>query len=62
MLTCLFISLRHGPHHAAFRFAFDGLYLISFWLGYRFNIKHRRQPDTLIHLFPQPPENFKERS
>jgi hypothetical protein len=27
---------------------------------HRYNIKHRRQPDTLIHLFPQPIENHKE--
>jgi hypothetical protein len=62
MFTCLFFSLRHGPHHAAFGFAFYGLSLITTWQNIRYNLKHRRQRDTLIHLFPVPPETFKERS
>ena len=62
MLVCAFLSFPHRPHHTAFGFALDGLTLISFWLSYRYNIKHHRQPDTLIHLFPVPPETSKERS
>jgi uncharacterized membrane protein len=62
MLICLFFSLRHGPHHVAFNLAFDGLFLINFWLGYRYNIKHHRQRDTLIHLFPDSLATPKERS
>jgi hypothetical protein len=34
--------------------------LLNFWLLYRYNSK-RRQPDTLIHLFPEPPANPTER-
>lgn len=62
MIVCTVFSLRHGPHHVAFSLASNGLCMISFWLGYRYNLKHHRQPDTLIHLFPEPLENTKERS
>jgi uncharacterized membrane protein len=62
MLPCAFFSLRHGPHHAAFGFAFYGLLLITTWQNIRYNLKHRRQRDTLIHLFPVPSENSQERS
>jgi hypothetical protein len=61
MLVCAVVSLRHGPHHAAFGLGFDALMLINSWLLYRVNLNHR-QPDNLIHLFPMPPETSKERS
>lgn len=61
MLPCAFFSLRPGPHHVSFGLALDVLMLISFWVSYRHNIQHRRQPDTLIHLFPAPPETTEER-
>jgi hypothetical protein len=61
MIVCAIFSLRHGPHRNAFRLGFDALMLINFWLCYRYNL-NRRQPDTLIHLFPAPLENSKERS
>ena len=62
MIICMFLSFPNRPHHTAFGFALDGLTLISFWLNYRYNIKHHRQPDTLIHLFPVPTETSEERS
>jgi hypothetical protein len=39
---------------------FFGLLLINSWLHYRWSSK-RRQPDTLIHLFPESAANPKER-
>lgn len=54
MLLCAFFSFRiHHRHHDAFSFTFFGLCLINSWLMYRYNL-NRRQPDTLIHLFPTP--------
>jgi hypothetical protein len=61
MLPCAFFSLRHGPHHAAFSLAFYALFLLNSWVMYRNSSKHR-QPDTLIHLFPEPSATPKERS
>ncbi len=60
MIVCAVLSLRRFPHHNAFGLGFDALMLLNFWLLYRFNSK-RRQPDTLIHLFPESAANSKER-
>jgi len=60
MLVCAFFSFRHSAHQAAFHLAFWVLFLITSWLNYKYNLE-RRQPDTLIHLFPAPPDT-KERS
>jgi Mn2+/Fe2+ NRAMP family transporter len=57
MIVCLIFSFRHFRHHEAFNLAAFVLMLISFSLQARFNLKHRRQPDTLTHLFPNPSEN-----
>ncbi len=59
MIVCTIYSLRHGPHHLAFGVANCVLLLINSWLTYNYGSK--RQPDKLIHLFPIPPENSKER-
>ena len=61
MLPCLFFSLRHSPHHAAFSFGFWNLFGVNSWLQYR-DRSGRRTPDTLIHLFPEPPANLEERA
>ncbi len=55
--VCMVFSFRHSHHQSALRLATFVLMLISFWRITQFNVKHRRQPDTLIHLFPNPPEN-----
>ena len=61
MLICGLFSLRHSAHHSAFTLAFYALLLINSWLMYRYSSK-RRQPDPLIHLFPEPSATSKERS
>jgi hypothetical protein len=61
LVICAVLSLHRFQHHEIFRLAFDALALLNFWLLYRYNLNHR-QPDTLIHLFPVPPETSKERS
>jgi hypothetical protein len=67
ILVCDFFSLRHALHRSAFtwyRFAFtlafDSLLLFSFLLFRSYKAK-RREPDTLIRLFPESPVNHKER-
>jgi hypothetical protein len=60
LVICAVLSSRRFPHHDAFRLASDVLMLLNFWLLYRYNSR-RRQPDTLIHLFPESAANFKER-
>jgi hypothetical protein len=54
MLVCGFFMLRHSPHHSAFSLAFSVLLFINAWLMY--SRSDRRMPDTLIHLFPGPPQ------
>ena len=57
MLMYAFFSLRRFPHHSGFQWAFRILILISqaSLLYYSYN-SNRRMPDTLIHLFPEPPQ------
>jgi hypothetical protein len=56
MIVCMFFSFQHHyRHHFAFGQVFWGLLLINSALLYKYNL-NRRQPDTLIHLFPTPPE------
>jgi|GEM_PF-4259258 len=61
LVICAVLSLHRFPHHEIFRLAFDALALLNFWLLYRYNLNHR-QPDTLIHLFPDSLATPKERS
>jgi hypothetical protein len=60
--VCFFFSLRHSPHHAAFTLAALVLQLIGWCLYlYDWYNSNRREPETLIHLFPESPANPKER-
>jgi hypothetical protein len=62
LVLCAFFDLRSGPHHSLFGVAmFIPTLLINLWSHYQYGSK-RRQPDTLIHLFPAPPEISEERS
>jgi hypothetical protein len=61
MLVCAIFSMHRFPYHSAFHVAFYALMLLNSWLLYRYNL-NRAQPDTLIHLFPVPPETSTERS
>jgi hypothetical protein len=61
MFVCAFFVLRHSPHRSAFTLIALVLLLINSALQYRYASKHR-QPDTLIHLFPELSANSKERS
>jgi hypothetical protein len=60
MIVCAIFELRHGPYRMAFGFSFFSLGLVNAWLAAQFNIKHQRQPETLIRLFPEFPEKPKE--
>jgi hypothetical protein len=54
-IVCMAFSFHRSRYQTSFRLALNILFLITFWLAYRRNL-NRRQPDTLIHLFPVPPE------
>jgi uncharacterized membrane protein YoaT (DUF817 family) len=63
LIVCVFFTSRHSAHHAAITFFSSfGLLFINSWLVYLVYSSNRRMPDTLIHLFPQPPATHKERS
>ena len=61
MLPCAVFSMRHGPHHEAWSGSFFLFMMLNVWFIATYQAT-RRQPDTLIHLFPTPPETSKERS
>jgi hypothetical protein len=60
MFVCAFFVLRNPPHRSAFTLFGFVLLLINSGLQYRYASRHR-QPDTLIHLFPEPSPTPKER-
>jgi len=61
MVPCGFFSMVQGPHRSAWSVAFFVIMMLNFLFIAEYQSK-RRQPDTLIHLFPTPPETSKERS
>jgi hypothetical protein len=62
MLVCGFFSLTRSTYHTAFDYAFFALVLVNAWLSIRYNLKNKRQPDTLTHLFQGSSQTLKERS
>jgi hypothetical protein len=61
MLLCAVLSAFHTPYRKFFNVGFCILMILNSWLTYRYSLK-RRQPDTLIHLFPANTETSQERS